>query len=316
MQFELAPMEGVTTWIYRTAYHRHFTPAARYFTPFIAPNMNKGLNTRERNDVLPQHNQGIPLIPQILTNRADYFLTTCRDLAELGYREVNLNLGCPSGTVTAKGKGSGFLGRPEELKAFLDEIFACCPLRISIKTRIGLNDEEEWPQLLSLFRQYPCTELIIHPRIRSDFYRGYPRMTAFDLALEQPAPWPIVYNGDLFTGDDLAAFQAQYPSIDTVMLGRGVICNPWLMGGTPNKAVLEQFHKELFEGYQSILFGDGPVLCKMKGIWVYLIQMFTNPASYWKIIRKTRHLSEYQATVANLFHNEDLKPNAGFRPER
>ena len=101
MHFELAPLEGVTTWIYRSACHRHFVPAHRYFTPFIAPNMNKGINTRERNDVLPEHNQGLSLVPQILTNRADYFLTTCRDLAELGYEEVNLNLGCPSGTVVA-----------------------------------------------------------------------------------------------------------------------------------------------------------------------------------------------------------------------
>ena len=189
MQFELAPMEGVTTWIYRAAYHRHFAPAVRYFTPFIAPNMNKGLNTRERNDVLPEHNEGQALIPQILTNRADYFLTTCRDLAELGYDEVNLNLGCPSGTVVSKGKGSGFLANPEELERFLDEIFEACPLKISIKTRVGRTDVTEWPRLLELYRRDPCTELIIHPRIQKDFYRGTPRMEAFEPALEH-APWP------------------------------------------------------------------------------------------------------------------------------
>ncbi len=260
MQFELAPMEGVTTWIYRAAYHRHFA-AVRYFTPFIAPNMNKGLNTRERNDVLPEHNEGQALIPQILTNRADYFLTTCRDLAELGYDEVNLNLGCPSGTVVSKGKGSGFLANPEELERFLDEIFEACPLKISIKTRVGRTDEAEWPRLLELYRRYPCTELIIHPRIQKDFYRGTPRMEAFELALEH-APWPVVYNGDLFTRSDLETFQTKYPQLDTVMIGRGILCNPWLMGGTPDKAVLAQFHAELFEGYRSTLFGDGSVRAK------------------------------------------------------
>ena len=314
MQFELAPMEGVTTWVYRAAYHRHFTPAARYFTPFIAPNMNKGLNTRERNDVLPEHNVGQNLIPQILTNRADYFLTTCRDLAELGYKEVNLNLGCPSGTVVSKGKGSGFLSHPEALKQFLDEIFAQCPLRISIKTRIGRFDEAEWPRLLAIYRKYPCTELIVHPRIQKDFYKGTPRMAAFDAALEG-TPWPVVYNGDLFTRADLAKFQEKYPQLDTVMVGRGVICNPWFMGGTPDKAVLAQFHEELFEGYQGILYGDGPVLCKMKGVWTYMIQFFTNYRPYQKIIRKTRSLSEYQSTVQSLFHNEDLLPDAGYDPE-
>ena len=314
MQFELAPMEGVTTWIYRAAYHRHFAPAVRYFTPFIAPNMNKGLNTRERNDVLPEHNEGQALIPQILTNRADYFLTTCRDLAELGYDEVNLNLGCPSGTVVSKGKGSGFLAAPEELERFLDEIFEACPLKISIKTRGGRTDEAEWPRLLELYRRYPCTELIIHPRIQKDFYRGTPRMEAFEPALEH-APWPVVYNGDLFTRSDLETFQTKYPQLDTVMIGRGILCNPWLMGGTPDKAVLAQFHAELFEGYRSVLFGDGPVLCKMKGVWAYMIQLFTNYRPYQKIIRKTRHLSEYQSTVQSLFHNEDLIPGAGYDPE-
>ena len=137
-------MEGVTTWIYRAAYHRHFAPAVRYFTPFIAPNMNKGLNTRERNDVLPEHNEGQALIPQILTNRADYFLTTCRDLAELGYDEVNLNLGCPSGTVVSKGKGSGFLAHPDELDAFFDQVFAKKPLPVSVKTRLGYETPEEF----------------------------------------------------------------------------------------------------------------------------------------------------------------------------
>lgn len=315
MHFELAPMEGVTTWVYRRAYHRHFTPADRYFTPFIAPNMNKGLNTRERNDVLPEHNEGMHLVPQILTNRADYFLTTCRDLEELGYREVNLNLGCPSGTVAAKGKGSGFLSRPEELERFLNEIFSACPLNISIKTRVGRSDEAEWPRLLELFRRYPCTELIIHPRIQKDYYQGRPRMAAFELALDNP-PWLVTYNGDLFTRQDMEHLRQRYPQVDTVMLGRGVLCNPWLLGGTPDKGVLEDFHAELLEGYREVLYGDGPVLCKMKGVWAYLIQSFTNYQPYQKIIRKTRRLSEYESTVNALFHNEALIPGAGYRPEK
>lgn len=315
MQFELAPMEGVTTYLYRSAYHRHFTPADKYFTPFIAPNMNKGLNHRERNDVLPEHNQGQHLIPQILTNRADYFLTTCRDLAELGYTEVNLNLGCPSGTVVAKNKGSGFLSQPEELERFLDEIFEQSPLRISIKTRIGRYSEEEWPRLLELFCRYPCTELIVHPRIQKDYYKNTPRWDAFLLAMER-APFPVTYNGDLFSKEQLQAAQNACPKLETVMLGRGLLCNPWLMGGTPDKHTLEEFHGELFEGYQQIMFGDGPTLCKMKGVWTYLIQMFTNYQGYQKVIRKTRHLSEYQSTVNALFRNEDLIPDTAFCPEK
>lgn len=315
MYVELAPMEGVTTYLYRSAFHRHFTPADRYFTPFIAPNMNKGLNTRERRDVLPEHNQSMEVIPQVLTNRADYFLRTCRDLAELGYTEVNLNLGCPSGTVVAKNKGSGFLSQTDELKQFLDEIFSRSPLSISIKTRVGRYDEAEWPGLVTLFRQYPCTEFILHPRIQKDYYKGEPRMGCVDLSVTE-FDCPLVYNGNLFTPSDLDRFSARYPGIDRVMVGRGAICNPWLLGGTPDLKVLRTFHDELFEGYRAILFGDGPVLCKMKGVWAYLIQSFTNYQPYQKVLRKTRSLSEYQSTVNALFHNEDWIPDTHYTPEK
>lgn len=315
MQFEFAPMEGITTYLYRNAYHRHFTPADKYFTPFIAPNMNKGLNHRERNDVLPEHNPDLPLVPQILTNRADYFLATCHDLQEMGYAEVNLNLGCPSGTVVGKNKGSGFLSELESLEQFLDTIFEESPLRISIKTRIGRYSDEEWPRLLALFCRYPCAELIVHPRIQKDYYKNTPRWEAFSLALEQ-APFPVTYNGDLFSTDQLDAIQTACPSLNSVMLGRGLLCNPWLMGGTPNKHTLEEFHGELFEGYQQIMYGDGPTLCKMKGVWTYLIQMFTNYQPYQKIIRKTRHLSEYESTIHSLFRNEALIPGTAYSPEK
>lgn len=315
MYFELAPLEGITTYLYRSAFHRHFTPADKYFTPFISPNMNKGLNTKERRDVLPEHNVGQNLIPQILTNRADYFLITCRELAELGYQEVNLNLGCPAGTVVAKHKGSGFLSQPEELRVFLDEVFEKSPVRISIKTRIGRYCDEEWPALLELYRRYPLTELIVHPRIQKDYYKNTPREQAFAQAQDN-SPFPVTYNGDLFSKEDVDAFSRRFPEADWVMLGRGLICNPWLMGGTPSKHTLEQFHGELFEGYQQIMFGDGPTLCKMKGVWTYLIQGFTNYGKYQKVIRKTRHLSEYTSTVNALFHNEDWIAGTRYCPDK
>ena len=315
MRYALAPMEGVTGHVFRQAHAACFGPADKYLTPFLSPNQNLCFTSRERAEVLPEHNDGLNVVPQLLTSNAAHFLWASRELAAMGYREVNLNLGCPSGTVAAKGKGSGFLGRPEELERFLNEIFSACPLNISIKTRVGRNDEAEWPRLLELFRRYPCTELIIHPRIQKDYYQGRPRMAAFELALDN-SPWPVTYNGDLFTRQDMEHLRQRYPQVDTVMLGRGVLCNPWLLGGTPDKGVLEDFHAELLEGYREVLYGDGPVLCKMKGVWAYLIQSFTNYQPYQKIIRKTRRLSEYESTVNALFHNEALIPGAGYRPEK
>lgn len=317
MQFELAPMEGVTTWVYRRAYHRHFTPADRYFTPFIAPNMNKGLNTRERNDVLPEHNEGMHLVPQILTNRADYFLTTCRDLEELGYREVNLNLGCPSGTVSAKGKGAGFLAYPDRLERFLDQVFSYVTIDVSVKTRIGKAGADEWDSLLELFNRYPICELTVHPRVQADFYQGRPNRRAFRKAVGASTA-PLCYNGDLFSLPDLFAFTAVFPEVDRVMAGRGAVADPSLLrqfqGGAPaDKEELRQFHALVYAGYQRVMSGDRAVLARMKELWSYLLFSFTGRERYVRRFRKVNFLPEYEDLVDELFRREQTV-SAGFDP--
>lgn len=317
MHFELAPMEGVTTWVYRRAYHRHFTPADRYFTPFIAPNMNKGLNTRERNDVLPEHNEGMHLVPQILTNRADYFLTTCRDLEELGYREVNLNLGCPSGTVSAKGKGAGFLAYPDRLERFLDQVFSYVTIDVSVKTRIGKAGADEWDSLLELFNRYPICELTVHPRVQADFYQGRPNRRAFRKAVGASTA-PLCYNGDLFSLPDLFAFTAVFPEVDRVMAGRGAVADPSLLrqfqGGAPaDKEELRQFHALVYAGYQRVMSGDRAVLARMKELWSYLLFSFTGRERYVRRFRKVNFLPEYEDLVDELFRREQTV-SAGFDP--
>ncbi|MDE6844315.1 MAG: tRNA-dihydrouridine synthase family protein, partial [Lachnospiraceae bacterium] len=181
MMYYLAPMEGITTYIYRNAHARYFGGIDKYFTPFIsdknlAANKNsvsdKSMNSREIRDILPDHNAGIPLVPQVLTNHADRFLAVASKIASYGYDTVNLNLGCPSGTVTAKKRGSGFLSVPDELDAFLYEIYEKCPLKISIKTRLGVSDLSEWDRLLNIYAKYPIHELIIHTRLQQEFYTG------------------------------------------------------------------------------------------------------------------------------------------------
>ena len=162
MKFYLAPMEGLTGFVFRNAYQKHFGDIDTYFTPFIN---NKKMNYKEIKDILPEHNKGMHVVPQILTNRAEDFLAIAKELGNYGYESVNLNLGCPSGTVVTKHRGAGFLAVPEELDHFLEEIFADCPLRISVKTRIGINDAGEWERILSIYEKYPMEELIIHPRV-------------------------------------------------------------------------------------------------------------------------------------------------------
>lgn len=304
MKYYLAPLEGITTYIYRNAYHSMFQPMDKYFTPFIVPRMNKGMNSRERNDILPEHNEGLFVVPQLLTNRTEEFVKTAHKLMEYGYEEINLNLGCPSGTVTAKHKGAGFLAQPEELERFLDEIFSKLTLRISIKTRIGMDSPEEFEHLLEIYNQFPLEELIIHPRVRKDYYKNKPNLSVFQDALEKSKN-PVCYNGDIFTSADQEELLKKFPSLTTLMLGRGIIRNPDLLRGFEKsqngKRALEEFHAMVYTGYQETISGERNVLFKMKELWSYMIQPFSDCENYAKKIRKAENFRNYEIAVNELF---------------
>ena len=225
MKIAFAPMEGLTGALYRQAHCRWFGGVDRYFIPFITPTQDHRFTKRELREILPEHNRGLTAVPQLLVRRAEDFLWAAGELAAMGYPEINLNLGCPSGTVVAKGKGSGFLGLPEELERFLDTVFDAAPCAVSIKTRLGLREPEEFGPLLALFRRYPLAELIVHPRVQKDMYKNTPRRAYFARALAD-SPFPVCYNGDLYTVPALEAFQAEFPAAERIMLGRGLAGDP------------------------------------------------------------------------------------------
>ena len=223
---------------------------------------------------------------------------------------MNLNLGCPSGTVTAKGKGAGFLAFPEELDRFLEQIFTHAPCRISVKTRLGVADPEEFGRLLEIYRRYPMAELIVHPRVRADMYRNRPRCEAFAAALEG-CPFPVCYNGDLYSTQALEAFSAAYPKAGRVMLGRGLIGDPALArkavgGPAADKESLRIFLEEVYEGY-SVAFGSRRnAMLRMKEIWFYLIHLFRGGEKLAKNLKKAREPQEYENSVAAVFRELEL----------
>ncbi|MFA6941799.1 MAG: tRNA-dihydrouridine synthase family protein [Clostridiaceae bacterium] len=310
MNYYFAPMEGLTGYIYRNAHKAFFNNIDKYFSPFIVANQSERFKTKELNDVLPENNQGIVLIPQILTNNAKDFIHTSKKLKFLGYNEINLNLGCPSGTVVSKNRGSGFLAKREELDAFLDEIFSESITSISVKTRIGKDRCEEFYDLIEIFNKYPIKELIIHPRIQKDFYKNKPNMKIFNDALVLSKN-PVCYNGDIFTLKDYKGFSTDFPGVDSLMIGRGLIANPGMVSLIEsniklNKNSLKDFHDKIYEDYKRVLFGDRNVLCKMKELWLYMIPMFTDNAKYAKKIKKANRLSDYEEAVSSLFREQDV----------
>ncbi len=305
MTYYLAPMEGITGYLFRQTLAEVFGPPDKCFTPFVSPNGNQAMTRREREDVLPEHNQGLFVVPQILTNRAEHFLSAARELARMGYGEVNLNLGCPSGTVASKGKGSGFLAAPQELDRFLAEIFAKTPVKISVKTRLGVEDAEEFPAILDIFNKYPLEELILHPRVRKDFYKNAPRRAQFRYAMEHTGH-KLCYNGDLFTETDTREFLQEFPGCGCLMLGRGVLANPALLrmlagGAAPKGEELYRFQELLTERYYERMADDRNVLFKMKELWFYLIRSFSGGEQYVRKLKKLQRLGEYRLLMEELF---------------
>ncbi len=310
MRYYYAPMEGITGYIQRNAFHSLFSDTDKYFTAFIAPNQRGKFSLKEKNDFLPEHNRGIYLVPQILTNRSEDFILTAKRLEEFGYGEVNLNLGCPSRTVVSKYRGSGFLAKPDALDRFLEEIFSGTDVEISIKTRIGKDSQEEWDRLMEIYNRYPLKELIIHPRTQIDYYKNSPRLDIFSKALKE-SRCPICYNGDLFTKEDYEKWKRRFPGVDTVMIGRGLLVNPGLVGqiegrGMPKKEKIIAYHDQIYEGYRREMSGERSVLFKMKELWTYLIRIFTNSKKYAERIRKAEKLAAYEDAVKALFIEQEI----------
>lgn len=315
MKYYLAPMEGITGYIYRNAYEKFFNNIDKYFTPFIVPNSSKSLKTKELRDILPENNEGLNIVPQILTNDSEGFITLTKKLQQLGYNEVNLNLGCPAGTVVSKFKGSGFLAKREELDRFLDEIYKMDDMKISIKTRIGKDSPEEFYELIKIYNKYPLEELIIHPRTRQDFYGGKPNLEVFKDALSLSTN-PICYNGDIFTVEDHTKLVETFPEVDKIMIGRGLLANPGLMNEIKNdvsldKKVLKEFHDEILNNYIEVFNEERNAMFRMKELWGYMIYMFSDNKQYAKKIKKAQKLIDYNEAVSSLFKEQQIIEGAG-----
>ena len=321
MQFYLAPMEAVTGFVYRNVYESMFGEIDTYFAPFITPTQKKILKTRERKDVAPENNVGIRLVPQILTNDAKQMMETCRFLAERGYREVNINLGCPAATVVTKGKGSGLLGDTKRLTKFLadfyeanDSLPADEQFTVSVKTRLGLEDASEFEEILSIYNRFPLEEVIVHPRVRAEFYNGVPNLEAFGKALEA-CKHPVCYNGDIWNVQDYRLLTERFPTLLRVMIGRGVIANPGLIreiktGQRVTKEELRQYHDALYDGYLADLGAEKDVFYKMKELWFYLGRNFADADRAIRNVQKASGTKVYKDAVKEVFAH-DLKEIKG-----
>jgi tRNA-dihydrouridine synthase len=298
MRYYFAPMEGITDSIYRRLHHKYFGGVDRYYMPFLSPTIHRQLTNKEERELPMADSEAFCAVPQILTKVPADFLWASQVCKDRGYDEVNFNVGCPSGTVVSKGKGSGMLRDLKALDAFLEEIFAATPLPISVKTRLGMEDPEEFPAVLEIFNRYPIKELTIHPRVRKQFYDGQVHAEMFQYALVNSRN-PLCFNGDIRSKAEADAVAG----VEAVMIGRALVGDPGMLlaGGTDVKT-LEAFHNELLDTYTEAFGGGRNAMFRLKENWHMLISHFEGSEKLWKRLRKTTDLAEFKAITAEIFH--------------
>jgi len=311
-----APLEGITGHVYRRAHAECFSGIDRYYLPFIAAHATHTMKNKEKKDVSPAQNVGLCAVPQVLTRNVDDFLWTADELTALGYREINLNMGCPSPTVTSKGKGAAFLGQPDELDRFFEGIFEGLErrgisheqLRITVKTRLGVESPDEWERIFGVYDRYPISEITVHARTMRELYNGEAHIDTFGDILQRTRI-PVCYNGNIFSVEDYRNLTGRFgddPMFAGVMIGRGLIADPALAGeirgnGPLRAEELYVFHNKVLDGYVEELSGDTHVISKMKELWWYMGPMFADADRQLKKVRKSGTVREYRTAVRELF---------------
>lgn len=311
MEFYFAPMEGVAGYIYRNTYNKYFNNIDKFFAPFISTSPNGIKKMKEFKDILPDNNKDVKIVPQLLSNNYEDFVLAVKEIKDFGYDEINLNVGCPSGTVTSKKKGAGMLLDLEYLDEFLEYVFGNIDTKISVKTRIGFYDDCEVEKLIEIYNKYPICELIVHARTREDYYKNSINLNAFGKFYDN-SKHDLCFNGDIFSVDDYVNIISKFPKVKKVMLGRGILRNPSIVDNIKNnekcpdfKRIFE-FHDDLFENYKNLLSGETHLLFKMKEVWLYMVNSLDDSEKYAKKIKKVKKLSEYISVVNEIKYMSGL----------
>ncbi|MCR4901489.1 MAG: tRNA-dihydrouridine synthase family protein [Butyrivibrio sp.] len=316
MKISFAPLEGITIYCYRNMHHMLFPEGLdRYYTPFISVYKHQAFKKRDMREILPENNKGLEgkIIPQIMTSKADEIVWALKEMKKRGYDEINLNMGCPVATVVSKHKGSGMLADPDHLDEIFYEVFESGitdEVKLSVKTRLGLTAPEEFKELLPVLNKYRFSNVIIHPRVRTQMYKGEPNMEIFRWAYENSKN-PISYNGNIFTAEDFYRIKEDFEKLEEIMIGRGLVANPALVRevSTGKKASGNEL-KALIEGMEGEYTKEIPteiqIMHKMKELWFYMGPSFTmqDGGNSERLIHKilvSKSISEYRNAKRELF---------------
>ena len=304
MQIYLAPLQGLTDWIFRESYTQHIGTFDKTFTPFVRMQNGEFYRPSQCNDLLPEHNQMQQPVPQFLGKDVASFQRFEELCLEHGYKEANINMGCPYPMVTGKGMGAGLLANPDNIKQLLEGVFASTKLKTSVKCRLGMEKPSDFEALIPIFNAFPLEEMIIHPRIGKQQYKGEADMEAYANYAKQ-LKHPVCYNGDILTVSDVEKLRTLAPHVERIMIGRGVLQNPFLLSEirgqeltqTEKMVMLRKFHTAMIEHSKTKYSGDLHFLKRFEEFWSYHAEGFENGHKIYKQVKKSKTLAQYEAVV-------------------
>ena len=310
MSFSLlsSPLQGFTDFRFRNAQNKYFGGIDTYYAPYIRLNGKMVIKSSYERDLLPENNQGLEVIPQIITNDAEEFLFVAKYVKELGYKELNWNLGCPYPMVTKCGMGSGLIKNTEKINEILDRVHSETDIVVSMKMRLGYETTEEILDVFPILEKYPIKNVAIHARIGKQLYKGGVHLDAFQ-ACTEATNLKLYYNGDITSVAKFKEMQARFPTIDHWLIGRGLISDPFLPSMIKNDStdypknkmeLFSEFHETLYAGYSESLSGSTHILLKMHHLWEYFSAVFSNPHKAHKKIKKAQSIRNYEAAVKEL----------------
>lgn len=300
VRISLAPFQGITSRDYRNAYARHFPGLDCVYTPFVSGVHPEKLNPVKFRDMLPGDDNVIETIPQLLSNDSAEIIAASKFLKEEGYSQINWNMGCPFSRLANKKRGCGILPYKDEIREMLDRIMPEIPIKLSIKTRLGYKSHEELPALIYIFNEYPIHELIIHPRIGTQLYRGEVNLDGFECVMKE-SRIPVAYNGDIYHAGRYRELQERFPEINHWMIGRGALINPFLAAQMKGivlsedmmRSKIRSFHDEIIQMTLERIPQQLRQLGFLKAIWYYMSGLFEQGMQYFDKIKVCRNMKEY-----------------------
>jgi tRNA-dihydrouridine synthase B len=306
-----SPLQGFTDFRFRNAFHRYFGGIDTFYSPYIKLNGKLVIKGSYERDILPENNTTLEVIPQIITNDAEEFLFVANYVQQLGYKELNWNLGCPYPMVAKCGMGSGLISNTSQIEHILKRVHSETDIIVSMKMRMGYENPTEILDVFPILEQYPIKNIAIHARIGKQLYKGGVDLDSFQKCLDT-SKQKIYYNGDITSVEKFRMMQERFPSIDHWMIGRGLIADPFLPSMIKNNTteypknkleIFEAFHDTIYQEYDAYLSGPTPIRMKMLGFWEYFSESFSNPQKTFKKIKKAGNSKNYEIAVKEIFKN-------------